>query len=133
MTFAVVQAVKAGHGKEGSVRCTFEDKILMSDIVFLRAWTSVDVPRFFNPVTSLLQAHNSVWKGMKTSGELHRQHDLPIPVNTDSLYKVMVGVLSDDHFFTGAVRIGESVDAVCMFGWYRGSLRCFPGCMRILL
>jgi ribosome biogenesis protein BMS1 len=83
----IKKAVKAGHGKEGSVRCTFEDKILMSDIVFLRAWTSVDVPHFFNPVTSLLQAHNSVWKGMKTSGELHRQHDLPIPVNTDSLYK----------------------------------------------
>lgn len=26
----------------------------MSDIVFLRAWVAVDLPRFYNPVTNLL-------------------------------------------------------------------------------
>ena len=88
------QAVKAGQGKEGqqgkegSVRCTFEDKILMSDIVFLRAWTKVDIPKFFNPVTTLLQAKDSEWKGMKTVRELRKLQKLSIPVNSDSLYKV---------------------------------------------
>ncbi|XP_057840346.1 uncharacterized protein LOC131050177 isoform X2 [Cryptomeria japonica] len=83
----VKKAVKSGQGKEGSVRCTFEDKILMSDIVFLRAWTRVDIPRFFNPVATSLQSRDYVWKGMKTVAELRREQSLPIPVNKDSLYK----------------------------------------------
>ena len=44
------------EGNAGSFRATFEDKILMSDIVFLRAWVAVDLPRFYNPVTNLLAA-----------------------------------------------------------------------------
>lgn len=83
------QAVKTGQGAEGSIRCTFEDKILMSDIVFLRAWTRVEVPKFFNPVTTLLQARDATWKGMKTVAELRRERNLSIPVNKDSLYKVV--------------------------------------------
>lgn len=89
----IKKAVKAGQGKEGkewregSIRCTFEDKILMSDVVFLRAWTKVDIPKFFNPVTTLLQAKNAQWKGMKTVGELRRLQNLPVPVKQDSLYK----------------------------------------------
>lgn len=38
----------------GVVRATFEDKILISDIVFLRAWVAVDLPRLCIPVTDLL-------------------------------------------------------------------------------
>lgn len=83
----VKKAVKTGEGKEGSARCTFEDKILLSDIVFLRAWTRVDIPRFFNPVATALQPVDEVWKGMKTVAELRREQCLPIPVNKDSLYK----------------------------------------------
>ncbi|KAK9865724.1 hypothetical protein WJX84_006856 [Apatococcus fuscideae] len=41
-------------GKDGSFRATFEDKPLMSDIIFLRAWVGLDLPRFYNPVTNLL-------------------------------------------------------------------------------
>ena len=40
--------------REGSYRATFEDKPLLSDIVFLRAWIGVDIPKFSNPVTDLL-------------------------------------------------------------------------------
>lgn len=83
----VKKAVKTGEGKEGSARCTFEDKILLSDIVFLRAWTRVDIPRFFNPVATSLQSDDEVWKGMKTVAELRREQSMPIPVNKDSLYK----------------------------------------------
>lgn len=43
------------HGaKAGSFRASFEDKPLLSDIVFLRAWIGVDLPRLYNPVTNLL-------------------------------------------------------------------------------
>lgn len=40
--------------RDGSFRATFEDKPLLSDIVFLRAWVGVDIPKFANPVTDLL-------------------------------------------------------------------------------
>ncbi|XP_020248969.1 ribosome biogenesis protein BMS1 homolog isoform X1 [Asparagus officinalis] len=76
-----------GSTKEGIARCTFEDRILMSDIVFLRAWTQVDIPRFFNPVTTLLQAPDQAWKGMKTVAELRWENNLPIPHDKDSVYK----------------------------------------------
>ncbi|KAH1224663.1 Ribosome biogenesis protein BMS1 [Glycine max] len=78
---------KGGQTKEGIARCTFEDKILMSDIVFLRAWTQVEVPQFYNPLTTALQPRDMTWKGMKTVAELRREHNLAIPVNKDSLYK----------------------------------------------
>ncbi|CAI0447285.1 unnamed protein product [Linum tenue] len=73
--------------KEGIARCTFEDKILMSDIVFLRAWTQVDVPQFYNPLTTALQPRETIWHGMKTMAELRREHSLPLPTNKDSMYK----------------------------------------------
>lgn len=60
----------------------------MSDIVFLRAWTQVEVPKFYNPLTNALQPHDETWKGMKTVAELRRESNLQIPVNKDSLYKV---------------------------------------------
>ena len=41
-------------GKAGSFRAAFEDKVLLSDLIFLRAWLAVDLPRFYNPVTNLL-------------------------------------------------------------------------------
>ncbi|XP_050945584.1 ribosome biogenesis protein bms1 isoform X2 [Cucumis melo] len=78
---------KGGPPKEGIARCTFEDKIRMSDIVFLRAWTKVEVPKFYNPLTTALQPRDRVWQGMKTVAELRKEHNLPIPVNKDSLYK----------------------------------------------
>ncbi|XP_019451232.1 PREDICTED: ribosome biogenesis protein BMS1 homolog isoform X3 [Lupinus angustifolius] len=78
---------KGGQTKEGIARCTFEDKILMSDIVFLRAWTQVEVPQFYNPLTTALQPRDKTWQGMKTVAELRRENNLSIPVNKDSLYK----------------------------------------------
>jgi ribosome biogenesis protein BMS1 len=86
--------VKKGQGPEGSVRCSFEDKILMSDIVFLRAWVRVAVPKLYNPVLSLLQPGIDTWQGMRTVGELRREQQIPIPVSTDSLYKVSCQVAS---------------------------------------
>ncbi|CAK9181858.1 unnamed protein product [Ilex paraguariensis] len=81
------QKKKGGQPKEGIARCTFEDKILRSDIVFLRAWTQVEVPCFYNPLTTALQPRNQTWQGMKTVAELRNERNFPVTVNKDSLYK----------------------------------------------
>ncbi|CBI34234.3 unnamed protein product, partial [Vitis vinifera] len=46
---------KRGLPREGIARCTFEDRILVSNLVLLRAWIEVEVPCFFNPLTTALQ------------------------------------------------------------------------------
>jgi hypothetical protein len=73
---------------EGAYRATFEDKVLKSDIVFLRAWVPVQPIKFYNPVTTLLHANKSHFLGMKTVFALRKERSMKIPVNKDSLYKV---------------------------------------------
>ncbi|KAI8868743.1 DUF663-domain-containing protein [Ramicandelaber brevisporus] len=72
---------------EGHFRATFEDKILMSDIVFLRTWYPVRPRKFYNPVTSLLMESKTDWQGMRLTGQVRRERNLPVPNNRDSHYK----------------------------------------------
>ena len=84
---------------EGHYRATFEDKILMSDIVFLRAWYPVKPHRFYNPVTDLLDApaiENGTdaltaegvagWKAMRLTGAIRASLNIPTPSAPDSRY-----------------------------------------------
>ncbi|KAJ5662190.1 Ribosome biogenesis protein bms1 [Penicillium maclennaniae] len=84
------QIKKALSKPEGHFRATFEDKILMSDIVFLRAWYPIKPHRFYNPVTNLLdQEEGSTengWQGMRLTGEVRREQGIPTPMNKDSAY-----------------------------------------------
>lgn len=84
------QIKKANQTPEGSFRATFEDKILLSDIVFCRTWFKVDVQKFYAPVTTLLLPENekNQWIGMKTVGELKREKNIKVKTNTDHLYTV---------------------------------------------
>jgi ribosome biogenesis protein BMS1 len=53
------------EGDAGTFRATFEDKILMSDIVTCRLWVPVEVKKFYNPVMSMLEANGpESWTGM---------------------------------------------------------------------
>jgi len=74
---------------EGAFRATFEDKIQMSDIVFVKTWFSVEVPKFYTIVTNLLMdaSQRSGWRGMRTVGEIKRDKNIQNPVDDDSLYK----------------------------------------------
>lgn len=86
------QVKRALSKPEGCFRATFEDKILMSDIVFLRAWYPIKPHRFYNPVTNLLDleedsAGDSGWKGMRLTGEVRREKGIPTPLQKDSAYR----------------------------------------------
>jgi len=81
----IKKALTSG-GSEGLVRATFEDKIRMSDIVFCRTWATVELPQFYNPVTSTLLRDKEDWKGMRSVAELRRERNLPIPQKKDSDY-----------------------------------------------
>lgn len=72
---------------EGYFRATFEDKILMSDTVFLKTWYPVKVKQFYNPVTSLLLSKHQEWKGMRLTGQVRAEQNIPTPLEKDSAYK----------------------------------------------
>jgi len=82
----IKKALSAPHA-EGSFRATFEDKLLLSDIVFLRTWYPLSPIEYFNPVNSHLLPWKSVWFGMKTVGQLRYEQNLPTPYNPDSQYR----------------------------------------------
>jgi ribosome biogenesis protein BMS1 len=76
------------EGQPGSFRATFEDKILLSDIVFCRTWVPVEIQNYYNPVTSLLCKDGvEGWRAMKPKAQLHVETETPIEVNPDSIYK----------------------------------------------
>ncbi|OAX79858.1 hypothetical protein ACJ72_05820 [Emergomyces africanus] len=82
------QIKRALSRPEGHFRATFEDKILMSDIVFLRAWYPIKPHRYYNPVTNLLdEEYEHGWKGMRLTGEVRRDQNIPTPLEKDSAYK----------------------------------------------
>lgn len=101
------QIKKANQTPEGSFRATFEDKILLSDIVFCRTWFKVDVPKFYAPVTSLLLPENekNQWIGMKTVGELKREKNIRAKPSTDSLYTVSSMFLDVERQTKGVILI----------------------------
>jgi ribosome biogenesis protein BMS1 len=99
------QIKRALSKPEGHFRATFEDKILMSDIVFLRAWYPVKPHRFYNPVTNLLDAPpssaangeakteaaaNDGWQAMRLTGQVRASLNLPTPQQKDSRYVPIV-------------------------------------------
>ncbi|XP_066142906.1 ribosome biogenesis protein BMS1 homolog [Euwallacea fornicatus] len=86
------QIKKAVSKPEGCFRATFEDKILLSDIVFCRTWYKVDVPEYYNPVTTLLlpSVQKNQWRGVRTTGEIKRERSIKNEANKDSLYTPIV-------------------------------------------
>ena len=82
------QIKKALSKTDGTYRATFEDKILMSDIVFLRSWYQVQPRRYYNPVGSLLLDDQTAWQGMRLTGEVRRDLGIKTPSNVDSHYQV---------------------------------------------
>ncbi|KAI4865625.1 DUF663-domain-containing protein [Hypoxylon rubiginosum] len=77
------QIKRALSKPDGHFRATFEDKILISDLVFLRAWYPIKPHRFYNPVTNLL----GNWQPMRLTGEVRRDEGIPTPQDRNSRYR----------------------------------------------
>ena len=76
------------EGQPGSFRATFEDKIMLSDIVFCRTWMPVNIPTYYNPVTNHISYGGlEGWRAMKPKAKLQLETKTPIEVNPDSIYK----------------------------------------------
>lgn len=76
------QIKRALSKPEGHFRATFEDKILASDIVFLRAWYPIKPHRFYNPVLNLVG-----WQPMRLTGEVRRADNVATPQLKNSQYR----------------------------------------------
>ncbi|KAI2469969.1 DUF663-domain-containing protein [Annulohypoxylon bovei var. microspora] len=79
------QIKRALSKPDGHFRATFEDKILISDLVFLRAWYPIKPHRFYNPVTNLL----GDWQPMRLTGEVRRDQGIPTPQDRNSKYRTI--------------------------------------------
>ncbi|KAJ6256945.1 Ribosome biogenesis protein bms1 [Drechslerella dactyloides] len=79
------QIKRALSKPDGYFRATFEDKILMSDIVFLRAWYPVKPRKFYNPMTNLLGEDG--WQSMRLTGQVRAEEGIQTPLLKDSKYK----------------------------------------------
>ncbi|CAN9356065.1 unnamed protein product [Alternaria alternata] len=91
------QIKRALSKPEGNFRATFEDKILMSDIVFLRAWYSIKPRRFYNTVTNLLnpatpdqEGESTSWQGMRLTGVVRYENGIATPSEKNSAYRPVV-------------------------------------------
>lgn len=61
--------------------------LLWTDIVFLRAWYSIQPRKFYNPVTSLLLSEKGDWAGMRLTGQIRRDEGIKTPLDVNSTYK----------------------------------------------
>ncbi|KAL7289737.1 hypothetical protein TKK_0016345 [Trichogramma kaykai] len=84
----VAKGTKKVREAGGRFRATFEDKILLSDIVCCRTWYKVDTPQYYNCVTSLLlpPEEKNRWKGMRCVRELKQEAGIKVVPNPDNLY-----------------------------------------------
>lgn len=94
----VVGGQKIGKLPPGTFRATFEDKILMSDIIICRLWVNVEPKKFYNPVLSMLANQSKITGAaasssenplllMRSTAQIRRDEKIAQPVNKDSVYK----------------------------------------------
>lgn len=106
------QIKRALSKPEGHFRATFEDKILMSDIVFLRAWHQIKPRKFYNPVTSLLLKNKTSWAGMKLTGQVRAERGIATPLEGNSRYQKIER--TNRHF--NALKVPKAIRSELPFG-----------------
>ena len=69
---------------EGRFRASFEDKILKSDIVFLKTWAPVELNKFYNPI---IEYGDKKQKMLRTMSQLRKDYGIKLEQKPDSEYK----------------------------------------------
>lgn len=105
-----------GRLPPGAFRATFEDKILMSDIVICRLWVNVEPKKFYNPVFSSLTAKENNDQTlavglplMRSTAQIRKDEQVPQPVNKNSVYKPIVRVQREFRKLTIPSKLQESL------------------------
>lgn len=99
---------------EGQFRATFEDKILMSDIVFLRCWYAIEPRRFYNSIASHLSADHAAHPAMRLTGRVRYDEGIKTPLRIDSTYKPVTQRSENGRKFN-PLRIPASLQAELPF------------------
>lgn len=100
--------IKKAVKRPGAFRATFEDKILMSDIVFCRAWVPVEPKKFFNPVTSLLRERPIMALTDKEKRKLKREKEKLAEQGADpSALAVLESTASADKVMGPGAGLGQ--------------------------
>jgi ribosome biogenesis protein BMS1 len=73
--------IKKAEGNRGSFRATFEDRILLSDLVVCKCWIGVRPREFYHPVVDVNE-----WRPARLIGELRAENGVAVPHNKDSVY-----------------------------------------------
>jgi len=73
--------IKKAEGTKGQFRATFEDRILMSDLVVCKCWINVPLKQFYHPVIDVPN-----WRPARLIGQLRADKGVPVPENRDSQY-----------------------------------------------
>ena len=81
----------------GVFRATFEDKLVMSDIVFLRSWVDVPIEPFCVIVNNLFLSPLMGWQGMRSMRELRDAINIKPALHSDSYYKPIERVEKKFH------------------------------------
>ncbi|KAL3076687.1 hypothetical protein niasHS_013483 [Heterodera schachtii] len=93
---------KALREPEGAFRATFEDKIKPNDVIFLRSWVDVPVPKFCVSMTDKLLPSDENWLGMKTTGRLRHELGIKPEQKADSGYHRHMKNEATEKFFVSA-------------------------------
>lgn len=68
----------------GVFRATFEDKILFSDLIFLRCWVPVELEKFYNPLTLQLESEGTL---LLPAAEVRKKKGVKTVFKADSVYQ----------------------------------------------
>ena len=69
---------------EGRFRATFEDKILKSDVVFLKTWAPIELNKFYNPI---IEYGDKKQRMLRTMSQLRKDYGIKLEQKPDSEYK----------------------------------------------
>ena len=79
--------IKKSEGDKGNFRATFEDRLLKSDLIFLKSWIPIQPKHFYYNVKNLLLINKQNWNGMKTMGQIKFEQNKKYSIfKSDSIY-----------------------------------------------